>query len=423
MLRNGYKPRLVDQVLDFYLETFGAVCVEGPKWCGKTWTSMRHSKSAFMVGDPKDNFANRQLARLDVGKTLIGETPHLIDEWQEVPPIWDAVRYACDQGTEDGRFILTGSSTPQRKGVLHSGTGRIASLKMHPMSLFESGDSAGVVSFKEVCEGADIGVKAVESPSLEKIIGWVIRGGWPGSIGKSLRSAAMVARQYVENVINIDINKLDDVERDPVKVRKCLRSLARNESTTAATATIKEDIAEAEDTSIGINTVTQYLGAFKRMFLTNDIEPFSTFLRSPARIKQSVKRHFCDPSIAAALLGASEAMLTRDVRTLGFLFESLVLRDLQIYAETLGGRLYHYQDYSGREIDGVVQFEDDNWSAFEVKLNPADVEEAATSLIETAAIFKHKPPRSLTVIVGKSGNAYRREDGVYVLPISALKAQ
>lgn len=421
MDRRQYRPRIIDATLEFYLETFGAVCVEGPKWCGKTWTSMMHSKSAFMVADPSDNFANRQLARLDVTKTLEGDFPHLIDEWQEVPSIWDAVRYSCDEKTDCGRYILTGSSTPRTKGVIHSGTGRIASLSMHPMSLYESGDSAGVISLSDICAGKEIGVRTVERPTLEQIIGWVIRGGWPGSIGKSARAAAMVPREYIENVIKIDINKLDDIERDPVKVRKCLRSLARNESTTAATATIREDIAEFDDASLGINTVTQYLSAFQRIFLTNDIEPFSTFLRSPSRIKQSPKRHFCDPSLAAALLGASEAMLLRDIRTFGFLFESLVLRDLQIYAESLGGKLYHYQDYDGREIDAVVQLDDGAWSAFEVKLNPDDVDGASKNLLRIASLFKRNPPRSMSVIVGKSGTAYRRDDGVYVIPVSALK--
>ena len=214
---------------------------------------------------------------------------------------------------------------------------------------------------------------------------------------------------------------MDGIERDRTRVRKCLRSLARNESTTASTATIRNDIAEVDDSSLSINTVTGYLDAFRRMFLTNDIEPFSTFLRSPTRIKQAVKRHFCDPSIAAALLGATERMLLRDLRTFGFLFESLVLRDLQIYAETLGAKLFHYQDYDGREIDAVVQFEDDAWSAFEVKLNPAQVDEAADGLKKIASLFKHNPPLSLAVVTGKSGNAYRRSDGVYVLPLTSLR--
>jgi hypothetical protein len=422
MPRKGYISRLVDERIKLYLSTFGAVCIEGPKWCGKTWTSLEHSASAFMLADPTDNFANRQLASLDVTKALAGKTPHLIDEWQEIPAIWDAVRYNVDQSTECGRYLLTGASTPLAKGVVHSGTGRIASIRMHPMSLFERGESEGAVSLKDVCEGKGIGVQSVKSPSLEDLAYFVVCGGWPGSLGKSFRQASIIPREYVENVIKVDMRKVDGIERDEAKVRKCLRSLARNESTTVSTATIRDDIAEVDDSSLGINTVTSYLDAFKRMFLTNDIEPFSPFLRSPTRIKQLAKRHFCDPSIAAALLGATERMLMRDLRTFGFLFESLALRDLQIYAEALGAELYHYQDYDGREIDAVVQFEDGAWSAFEIKLNPEQVDDAAEGLKKIAAVFRHNPPVALSVVVGKSGNAYRREDGVYVLPITALRA-
>ena len=416
-----YRPRLIDKRLDFYLSTFGAVCLEGPKWCGKTWTSTVHSKSAFFVGDPADNFANRQLAQLDVNKALEGTVPHLIDEWQEVPAIWDAVRYSVDQQTEVGRYILTGSSTPQNKGVLHSGTGRIACLSMHPMSLWESGDSSGLVSLSDVCNGRDIGVQNMECPTVDRLVSLVVRGGWPGALGKSDSQAMAIPREYVENVIRIDVQKLDDVERDPVKVRKCLRSLARNESTTVSTATIRSDIAEFDDTSMGINTVTGYLSAFKRLFLTHDTEPFSPFLRSPTRIKQQVKRRFCDPSIAAALLGATPAMLLRDLRTFGFLFESLAVRDLEIYAESQDARLYHYQDYDNDEFDAVLQFADGTWSAFEVKFNPADVDAAASDLVRIAAKFSNNPPRSLAVIVGKQGIAHRRKDGVYVLPLVALR--
>lgn len=421
MQNKDYRPRLIDRKLDFYLSTFGAVCVEGPKWCGKTWTSLFHSKSAFMVGDPADNFANRQLALLEVGKTLEGVVPHLIDEWQEVPAIWDAVRYAVDQKPGHGRFILTGSSTPQNKGVLHSGTGRIASIPMHPMSLWESGDSSGLVSLADVCSGRDIGVQNADCPSVDRLVSLVVRGGWPGALGLGDAQAVMIPREYVENVVKIDIQRLDDIERDPVKVRKCLRSLARNESTTASTATIRSDIAEFDDTSMGINTVTAYLAAFRRLFLTHDTEPFSPFLRSPVRIKQQAKRRFCDPSIAVALLGATPEMLMRDLRTFGFLFESLAVRDLEIYAEALDARLFHYQDYDNDEFDAVLQFPDGTWSAFEVKFNPADVDEAAGDLVRIAAKFTHNPPRSLAVVVGKQGIAHRRPDGVYVLPLTALK--
>ena len=421
MDKQSYRKRLIDAQVELYLSTFGAVCVEGPKWCGKTWTSEMHAKSAFMIADPADNFANRQLAQLDVSKALVGEVPHLIDEWQEVPEIWDAVRFSVDQSPMTGRFLLTGSSTPPEKGVVHSGTGRIASLKMHPMSLFELGASTGQVSLADICAAKDIGVETAQSPLVEDLASFIVRGGWPGAIGKSPRQAALIPREYVENVIKVDIHKVDGITRDQSKVRKCLRSLARNESTTATTATIRDDIEEIDDSSVGINTVTDYLDAFRRIFLTNDIEPFSTFLRSPTRIKQSSKRHFCDPSIAAALLGATEGKLLRDFRTFGFLFESLALRDLQIYAEALDARLFHYQDYGGREIDAIVEFGDGAWSAFEIKLNPAQADEAAGNLRKIAALFKNNPPASLAVVVGKSGMAYRRPDGVYVLPITMLK--
>ena len=421
MNKSHYLPRLIDERVKLYLSTFGAVCIEGPKWCGKTWTSTMHSQSAFLLADPANNYANRELAKLDVNQALLGKKPHLIDEWQEVPSIWDAVRFAVDQTPSPGCFLLTGSATPRQKGIVHSGTGRIATLQMHPMSLFESGSSAGVIALSDVFAGKEIGVQSVKAPELSELTELVIRGGWPGSIGKSLRQAALVPREYVENVIKADLARLDGIEHNQSKVRKCLLSLARNESTTASMATICGDLAEDGVPPLNPNTVAAYLDAFQRMFLTNNIEPFSTFLRSPVRIKQQPKRHFCDPSIAAALLGATGHMLIKDVRTFGFLFESMALRDLQIYAEALGARLYHYQDYENREIDAVIQFEDDTWHAIEIKLNPAQVDEATETLTKVAAIFRHHPPASLSVVVGKGGVAYRRPDGVYVLPLTALR--
>ena len=423
MDKNDYRARLIDNRLNFYLSTFGAVCVEGPKWCGKTWSCIMQAKSVFLVGSPADNFANRQVARLDVNRALAGDAPHLIDEWQEVPAIWDAVRAAVDEGVECGRFLMTGSATPQRKGVLHSGTGRIARVAMHPMSLQESGDSTCSVSLKAICEGADIGVHADKSPELEDLVGYVMRGGWPGALSKTFAQSLLIPKEYVKNVVDIDILKLDGIERDPVKVLKCLRSLARNESTTASTRTIRDDIAEFGDSSLSINTVTDYIGAFNRLFLLRDTKPFSTFLRSPSRIKQTAKRRFCDPSLAAALLRATPRMLLRDLRTFGLLFESLVMRDLEIYAESMEADLYHYQDYDGDDFDAVIQMPNGEWSAFEIKLDPGQVDEAAASLVRIAAKFTHNPPRSLAVIVGKSGLAYRRnEDGVYVVPITSLRA-
>ena len=423
MERNLYKPRLVDKRLDFYLSTFGAVCVEGPKWCGKTWTCTMHSKSEFLVGHPAGNFANRKLATLDVNRALDGAAPHLIDEWQDVPAIWDAVRYSVDENTESGRYILTGSATPREKGVLHSGTGRIARISMHPMSLQESGQSSCAVSLSDVCKGLEIGVQSIHEPTLDELIEFVMRGGWPGGLDKNYRQAVLIPRDYIRNVMEVDIQKLDGIDRDPVKVLKCLKSLARNESTTASTNTIRNDIAEFDDTSLSINTVTDYISAFNRLFLVRDTKPFSTFARSPSRIKQQPKRRFCDPSLASALLGVSSKMLLRDIRTFGLLFESLALRDLEIYAESMEGSLYHYQDYDGDDFDAVIQTPDDGWSAFEVKLAPGQVDEAAETLVRIASKFRHNPPTALGVIVGKSGLAYRRkEDGVYVLPLTSLKA-
>lgn len=375
-----------------------------------------------MLADPSHNFSNREIARLDVNKALEGQVPHLIDEWQEVPAIWDAVRYNADEGVEKGRFILTGSSTPQLKGVVHSGTGRIASLAMHPMSLQESGDSDCAVSVRDVCNGNDIGVVTVPTPSIERLVELVVRGGWPGSIGLPIEQAMAVPREYLGNIMRVDINRLDGIERDAEKVRKSLRSLARNESTTASTATIRNDIAEIDDSSLGIHTVAAYLDAFRRLFLTNDTAPFSTFLRSPQRIKQVPKHRFCDPSLAAALLDASPTSLARDMRTFGFLFESMAARDLEIYAESMDAKLCHYQDYDGDEIDAVIQFSDGSWSGFEIKLNPADADEAARHLKKLAAKFVRHPPRSLAVVVGVHGIAHRRDDGVYVLPLTALRA-
>ena len=423
MNKNQYKSRLIDAKLDLYLNTFPAVCVQGPKWCGKTWTSIMHSRSQFMLADSSDNFANRELAKMDIRRALDGEAPHLIDEWQELPAIWDAVRNEADKCAERGRWILTGSSTPPKKGVMHSGTGRIAILKMHPMSLWESGDACGAVNLADVCAGNPIEAVRTRKPELEEIINFVIRGGWPGSIGLTGESAALVPTEYIENVINLDIPKLDDIDRDLTKVRKCLCSLARNESTAASNETIRRDIAECDDTTLSVNTVSDYLNCFKRLFLINDTPPFSTFLRSPVRIKQSAKRHLADPSLAAALLGATESMLLRDRRTFGFLFEALAVRDLEIYADALGGKFYHYQDYDGNEFDGVIQFRDGAWSAFEVKLGYDQVEDAAAAMLKTAALFKNNPPKSLSVVVGTTGDAYRRPDGVYVLPITALRAE
>lgn len=423
MKQKEYKPRIIDERVEEYLNTFGAVCIEGPKWCGKTWTSRFHSESEYLVGDPENNFQNRNLAEMSPSLPLKGETPRLIDEWQEVPPIWDAVRYEIDKRGEKGQFILTGSSTPKKKGILHSGAGRIGRLRMRTMSLYELGRSSGAVSLKELCDGK-INAVLNGDTDLELIIDSVIRGGWPGNQDLHLKNAALLPREYINSVVDDEVHRIDGVQRDKRKVLLLLRSLARNEATSVSNRTLKNDIREIDNEDIDENTVSVYLDIFNRLFLTDNQEPFSSNIRSSARIKQMEKRHFSDPSLAAALLRATPEMLLGDLNTLGFLFEALCERDLKIYAESFGASLYHYQDYAGREIDAVIELENGEWCAFEIKLGANKIDEAAENLISVSKSIREsggKPPKICCVLCGLSNAAYQRPDGVFVVPITALK--
>lgn len=424
MKKDNYLPRILDDTVEKYLASFGAVCIEGPKWCGKTWTSSQHSQSEVSMGDPANNFQNRQLAQLSPDLVLNGAAPRLIDEWQEVPPIWDAVRYKVDQSAEKGQFILTGSATPNHKGILHSGAGRIAKLRMRPMSLFESGDSSGSVSLEELCHG-HLTPAITGDVALPHLIELIIRGGWPGSLGLSAEQAALLPAEYLTAVIDDDVFRIDGIKRDTQKMRLLLRSLARNESTTVTNKTLIRDIKSVDDEDIDSNTVSAYLDIFKRLFITDNQPPFAPSMRSSVRIKQSEKRHFADPSLACSLLKATPASLLGDLETLGFLFEGLCERDLRIYAESFGGSLYHYQDYSGKEIDAVVELADGSWCAFEIKLGANQIDAAAEGLLHIKKQFeddpKGKPPAVLCVLCGMSNAAYRRPDGVFVVPITALK--
>ena len=424
MLRNEYKLRLIDKRIEEYLKIFGAVCIEGPKWCGKTWTSAYHSKSEIYLGNPEGNFQNRNLAQLSPSLVLEGEKPRLIDEWQEVPPLWDAVRYQVDKTAEKGLFILTGSSTPNHKGILHSGAGRIARLRMRPMSLFESGDSSGKVSLQELCSDR-LEPSMTGEVDLRHLIYLIIRGGWPASLSVSESEAQRLPLEYLDAVIEDDMYRIDDVKRDSRKIRLLLRSLARNESTTVTNRSLKNDVKEKDDEDIDVDTIASYLDVFSRLFLIDDQLPFSSKIRSSVRVKQSVKRHFSDPSLACALLKATPEKLLGDLETLGFLFEALCERDLKIYAESFGGQLYHYQDYQNREIDAVIELPDGEWCAFEIKLGANQIDGAADALLKLkSAIEKEKggrPPKVMGVICGLSNAAYRRPDGVYVVPVAALR--
>ena len=376
-----------------------------------------------MLGNPDGNFQNRQLAQMSPSLVLEGETPRLIDEWQEVPQLWDAVRYKVDQSGNKGQFILTGSATPNHKGILHSGAGRIAKLRMRPMSLFESGNSSGDISLKDICEGR-IEPKISGEVDLRKLIDFIIRGGWPANQETTLKQAAYLPIQYIRAVLDDDVYRIDNVKRDKHKMELLLRSLARNEATTVTNKKLKNDIKEIDDEDIDVETVSAYLDVFQRLFLTDNQKPFEDKLRSSIRIKQAEKRHLSDPSLVAALLNATPEMLLNDLNTLGFLFEALCERDLKIYAESFDADLYHYQDYNNNEMDAVIAMPDGKWCGFEIKLGANQIDMAAENLIKIKNEIKASggiAPDSLCVICGLSNAAYQRPDGVFVVPITALR--
>ena len=421
--QSKYKPRIIDKTVAKYLSTFGAVCIEGPKWCGKTWTSSHHSNSEFLIGDPANNFQNRKLAEMSPSLVLEGETPRLLDEWQEVPPIWDAVRYTVDRRAEKGQFILTGSSTPKRKGVLHSGAGRIGKLRMRTMSLYESGESSGAVSLEDLCNGK-LTPTLTGEVDLRDLANYTVRGGWPGNLNVAQEDASLLPQSYLDAILDDDSQRIDDKKYDVAKMRLLLHSLARNESTTATKKKLLNDIREFDDETIDADTVTTYLDVFDRLFLLDNQPPFSTNIRSSVRVKQAEKRHFCDPALACALLKATPDRLIGDLETFGFLFEALVERDLKIYAESFGANLFHYQDYNNKEIDAVIELEDGRWCAFEIKLGANQIDKAATELVALRNSIEQEggiAPSVLCVICGLSNAAYVRPDGVFVVPITALK--
>ncbi len=421
--QSKYKPRIIDKTVAKYLSTFGAVCIEGPKWCGKTWTSSHHSNSEFLIGDPANNFQNRKLAEMSPSLVLEGETPRLLDEWQEVPPIWDAVRYTVDRRAEKGQFILTGSSTPKRKGVLHSGAGRIGKLRMRTMSLYESGESSGAVSLEDLCNGK-LTPALTGEVDLRDLANYTVRGGWPGNLNVAQEDASLLPQSYLDAILDDDSQRIDDKKYDVAKMRLLLHSLARNESTTATKKKLLNDIREFDDETIDADTVTTYLDVFDRLFLLDNQPPFSTNIRSSVRVKQAEKRHFCDPALACALLKATPDRLIGDLETFGFLFEALVERDLKIYAESFGANLFHYQDYNNKEIDAVIELEDGRWCAFEIKLGANQIDKAATELVALRNSIEQEggiAPSVLCVICGLSNAAYVRPDGVFVVPITALK--
>ena len=418
---DNYFLRLCDIELQKALEASGAVLIEGAKWCGKTSTASNAAKSRLYMQDP-DNAAS-YLAMADTKPSLLlhGNSPRLIDEWQMAPVLWDAVRFEVDKRAEAGQFILTGSAVPADNVTAHTGTGRISRLLMRPMSLYESQESNGTVSLADLFTGK-YELESISSLTVEQIAFALCRGGWPASISRKRNTALRMSMDYVEAVINYDASKVDGIEKNPNRVRLLLRSLARNISTLANNQTILNDI-EATDTTISDKTIASYLNALRRIFVVEDLPAWSPSLRSKTAIRTSSKRHFVDPSIATAAMRTTPEGILADFKTFGFLFESLCTRDMRIYAQINDGDVFHYRDKSGLEADMIICLRDGRWGAIEVKLGNKEIEDAAINLLalkEKINADKMREPSFLMVLTGGQF-AYRRNDGVLVVPIGCMK--
>ena len=424
LTKKGYTKRLADDELSELLKIFGAVSIEGPKYCGKTWTALNHANSYVVLTKSDDPNSDYQKALTSRELIYKDARPELIDEWQSIEQIWDNVRTKCDEDGKPGKFILAGSSVPADSSkIFHSGAGRICKLKMYTMSLYESGDSEGIVSLKNLFSHKPITANLAKKPSLENLADMIVRGGWPASLKLSKKNYYRLPESYIEDVLERDIN-YDGVKRDKEKMRQLLRSLARNESTLATNEKIVSDIDEyttKENYQISRNTVADYLNTLENIHLIKNQLPYAEKIRSSIRVGKTAKRHFVDPSLACAALGARQERLAKDLELMGCMFESLAVRDLRIYIEHLGGRLYHYRDNgNGDELDAIVELQDGSYGALEIKLGVGAIDEAATKLVEFAEKCERKP-EFLCVISGLVEHAYRREDGIYVIPITGLK--
>lgn len=418
----AYLKRICDKLLASELKASGAILIEGAKWCGKTSTAQQAARSSLYMQDPDKT--SSYLAAADTKPSLLlnGETPKLIDEWQMAPVLWDAVRFEVDKRNKPGQFILTGSAVPSDNLVAHTGTGRISRLLMRPMSLWESGDSNGSISLKELFD-KNTDISATSDLSIEKIAFLICRGGWPASVSQENESALKMATNYVESVINMDVQRVDGVEKNPERVRMLLRSLARNISTMASGQTIMADM-ESNDIGISEKTLSSYLNALRRIFVIEDTPAWMPSLRSKTAIRTSPKRNFVDPSIATAVMRTNPSGLLNDFETFGFMFESLCTRDMRIYAQANDGAVFHYRDKNELESDMIISLRDGRWAPIEVKLGNKQIDEAAKNLLSLQSKInteKMGKPSFLMVVTGGEF-AYRRDDGVLVVPIGCLKA-
>lgn len=419
-----YKKRIADGLLLRKLAGKGAVLIEGAKWCGKTTTAEQIAKSILYMSQTGMVEQNVRLASLNPKLLLKGDIPRLIDEWQIAPQLWDSVRFESDHGPL-GQFILTGSSVPaDMSKVVHSGTGRIGWLKMRPMSLWESQESTGEISLGELFAAPDQ-VGGISKIEMEQLAFLTCRGGWPLAVEMDREIALDQAFDYIEAVEKRDISQVDGVERDPVRVHRLLRSLARNQGSQASAGTIRADLEANESDSLSEDTISSYIKALKEIFVVEDSEAWNPNLRSKTAIRTNDTRYFTDPSIATAALGIGPQDLINDLNTFGLVFETLAVRDLRVYAEALNGKVYHFRDKNGLECDAVVHLRDGRYGLVEIKLGGDDlIDEGAGALLKLAGkidLERMKAPSFMMVLIGVGTYAYRREDGVYVIPVGCLK--
>ena len=412
--KDEYMPRLIDKNLDDYLKVFGALSVEGPKWCGKTWTSSKHAKSAVYLDDDE----TKERALLDLELILNEEQPELIDEWHLVPKIWDKVRRKCDEDSKKGKYILTCSTElndERKKEVFHSGAGRIGKIKMYTMSLYESGDSTGDASLTAMLEDKQENVN-VKIPSLKELANLIVRGGWPSNIKVDADKVGLIPKSYIESILDKDMN--DDKKRDKNKMRMLLKSLSRNESTVVSNETLIKDIDSIESRI----TLKDYLDVLDRLHIIENQEAYSENYRSKERIGKSPKRHLTDPSLACACLNLNADKLLKDLKTFGFLFESLVERDLRIYIEYLGGHLYHFRDnVTGLEVDSILEFSNGDYAAIEIKLGYNAIDSAKKDLLKFYDNMITKPKFMCIITENFTSVVKDKETGIYIVPITALK--
>lgn len=427
-----YTPRITDKILREKLESKGAVLIRGPKWCGKTTTAEQQAKSKLYLNNPKNIQDVIQLAAVDPQVLLEGDTPRLLDEWQIAPQIWDAARFEVDHRRKPGQFILTGSAQPvahnnsDRTAIYHSGTGRFAIIDMLPMSLSESGDSTKQVSLAELFKNPDLQIKGINKHSLSDIAFLMCRGGWPYAImnNMSKKAALSQAFDYVDVVIEEDISRVDNTERNPERARKLLRSYARYQGTQTPISQIRKDLMANENDVISDDTINSYLNALRQIFVIKDLGAWNPNLQSKTAIRTTPTRYFTDPSIAAAALRIGPDDLINDLKTFGLIFETMCIRDLRVYAESLDGDIYHYRDSNGLECDAVIHLRNGKYGLIEIKLGGEKlIEEGVKSLKKLESIIdttKMPTPSFLMILTAVGNYAYRRLDGIYVVPIGCL---